>query len=248
MKKYLSILLATLASFASFAQVTTIEQANALAQEGKFSEASQAYEAILANGQESAHLYYNLGYSYYKQGLLGRAIINMERAKRLSPSDPDIQTNLELAYAQTDRMQIVEPFFLETWWQDFKDSLTSDGWAVTFVLTFFLMLCGIAAFLFLNSVPARKAGFFSAIALFFIAAFSLSLSVKKRAEILNSNDAIIMSASVTLSTSPDKNGSQMAVLHEGTHVHILSSLGEWIEVRLKDGNVGWLKATDVERI
>ena len=77
---------------------------------------------------------------------------------------------------------------------------------------------------------------------------SLSISLRKRADILNSNEAIIMVSSATLATSPDKNGTEMAVLHEGTKVIIVDELGEWIEVKLKDGNVGWLLLSNVEKI
>lgn len=72
--------------------------------------------------------------------------------------------------------------------------------------------------------------------------------MQKRSEVLDSEEGIIMASSVTLSTSPDKNGSQMAVLHEGTHVTVIDQLGDWIEVKLVDGNVGWLKVSDVEMI
>ena len=193
-------------------------------------------------------MYYNLGYSYYKQGALGKAILNFERSKRLKPSDADVAANLEQLYSLTDKMQVVEPVIFETWWQNLKNAFGSDGWAVVFIIVFVLMLCGVSAFLFLDSVAARKAGFFSAIALLVVGAFALSVSLQKRSEMLNSSEAIIMSSSVNLLTSPDKNGSQMAVLHEGTPVSIVDELGEWVEVKLRDGNIGWLKLAEIERI
>lgn len=248
MIRFLFALLALLnISAASFA-ATTPEEAEQLARDGKFNEAVDAYEAVLASGYENADVYYNLGYAYFKTGALGKAILNFERSRRLNPSDPDVLANLDLAYSLTDKMQTVEPFVLDKWWQGVKDSFGSDGWAVLFVTLFFLALCGIGCFLFLDSVAARKIGFFSALLLAIAAVFALSVSLQKRSEILNSDEAIIMSSSVTLQTSPDKNGSQMAVLHEGTYVKIIDTLGEWIEVRLKDGNIGWLKANEVEKI
>ena len=214
MIRFLFALLALLnISAASFA-ATTPEEAEQLARDGKFNEAVDAYDAVLASGYETADVYYTL----------------------------------DLAYSLTDKMQTVEPFVLDKWWQGVKDSFGSDGWAVLFVTLFFLALCGIGCFLFLDSVAARKIGFFSALLLAIVAVFALSVSLQKRSEIINSDEAIIMSSSVTLQTSPDKNGSQMAVLHEGTYVKIIDTLGEWIEVRLKDGNIGWLKANEVEKI
>ena len=57
-----------------------------------------------------------------------------------------------------------------------------------------------------------------------------------------------MVSSADLNTSPDKNATRMTVLHEGTYVRIIDTLGDWIEVRLNDGNIGWMKLSDVEKI
>lgn len=229
-------------------QAVGAEQADQLAREGKFAEALQAYELLVAQGEVSAALYYNLGYCYFKQGMLGKSILNFERALRLNPADVDTQENLKMAYSLTDKMDVVEPIAIERWWDSFKNSLSSDGWAWLFVLLFALTITGVALFFFHTSVSMRKTGFFSAIFLFVLALFALSFSMQKRSEVLDSEEGIIMASSVTLSTSPDKNGSQMAVLHEGTHVTVIDQLGDWIEVKLVDGNVGWLKVSDVEMI
>lgn len=230
------------------AATVTPRAADELAQNGQYAAATQAYEAILQRGQEGASIYYNLGYSYFKQGMLGRAILNFERARRLDPGDEDVRENLRQAYSLTDKMLVVEPNVLEQAWRGVRDALSSDGWAWLFVCLFALSMGGLACFLFLSSVGGRKAGFFGGIVCAVLAVASLTLSLQKRAETLRSAEAIIMSSSVNLSTSPDKNGGQMAVLHEGTHVQIVDELGEWIEVKLDDGNVGWLKAGEVERI
>lgn len=218
------------------------------AQNGRFAAAIDSYESILASGEESATLYYNLGYAYYKSGSLGKAILNFERAKRLDPNNADINFNLEQAYSQTDQMQTLEPVFFVRWWNGFKNIMGSDGWAVAFIVLFVVTLLGAAAFLFADGVAMRKSGFFGGIVALLLCVMSLSISLDKRDEILNSREGIIMMASVTMTTSPDKNGSEMAVLHEGTHVSVLSELGEWLQVSLKDGNVGWLKKTEIELI
>ncbi len=219
-----------------------------LAQDGNFAEAIDAYEALLASGQESAELYYNLGYSYFKYGSLGKAILNFERAKRLNPSDPDVAANLEIAYALTDKMEIVQPPITDRIWESIKEAFSSDGWAWMFIICFVLTLTGIGMFLFLDSVTLRKVGFFSAIVFLVVSVTSLCISLSKRSEAINGSEAIIMSSSADLNTSPDKNATRMTVLHEGTYVKIIDTLGDWIEVRLRDGNIGWMRQSDVEVI
>lgn len=226
----------------------SLAKANSYAQNGLNAQAVETYEYIISQGYTNPSVYYNLGYAYYKQGNLGRAILNMERAKRLTPNDPDILYNLEHAYALTDQMQVAEPVFFEAWWDSFKNIFSPNGWAWVFAILFILMLGCIAAFLFANSISLRKVGFFGALVCVLLCVITFSIALNKRGEIIDSTEGIILNSSVTLTTSPDKNGSEMAILHEGTHIEIISILNEWAEVRLKDGNVGWLKVADFEKI
>lgn len=237
MKGYIVAIMLMMMSFGVQAQTDSVKIATI-----------EEMESVLASGQESVQIYYNLGYSYYKEGELAKAILNFERAHRLAPSDEDIIYNLEQAYAMTDKLQEIETVFFVRWWDALCNTMSSDGWAILFVVVFILMLSGVALFLFSDRVSLRKTGFFSALALLVVAIFSLSVSIQQRDKIVNSKDAIIMTPSVTLSTAPDNNGSELVVLHAGTKVYIVSRLGEWCEVRLKDGNVGWIKIEHIEII
>lgn len=237
MKGYIVAIMLMMMSFGVQAQTDSVKIATI-----------EEMESVLASGQESVQIYYNLGYSYYKEGELAKAILNFERAHRLAPSDEDIIYNLEQAYAMTDKLQEIETVFFVRWWDALCNTMSSDGWAILFVVVFILMLSGVALFLFSDRVSLRKTGFFSALALLVVAIFSLSVSIQQRDKIDNSKDAIIMTPSVTLSTAPDNNGSELVVLHAGTKVYIVSRLGEWCEVRLKDGNVGWIKIEHIEII
>jgi hypothetical protein len=38
------------------------------------------------------------------------------------------------------------------------------------------------------------------------------------------------------------------ILHEGTKVSIKSKLGDWNEIEMEDGNVGWMPSKDMEII
>lgn len=237
MKGYIVAIMLMMMSFGVQAQTDSVKIATI-----------EEMESVLASGQESVQIYYNLGYSYYKEGELAKAILNFERAHRLAPSDEDIIYNLEQAYAMTDKLQEIETVFFVRWWDALCNTMSSDGWAILFVVVFILMLSGVALFLFSDRVSLRKTGFFSALTLLVVAIFSLSVSIQQRDRIVNSKDAIIMTPSVTLSTAPDNNGSELVVLHAGTKVYIVSRLGEWCEVRLKDGNVGWIKIEHIEII
>ena len=70
------------------------KSANELYDAGKFAEAAAVYEKI---EPKTAHVYYNLGNAHFREGKLGLAILDYERARRLAPRDPDIVANLKFA-------------------------------------------------------------------------------------------------------------------------------------------------------
>ena len=64
----------------------------------------------------------------------------------------------------------------------------------------------------------------------------------------NHAEAIVFASSVTVKSSPDESGTDLVVLHEGTKVTVKSTLGEWSEVDLEDGNVGWMPSKEIQMI
>ena len=41
---------------------------------------------------------------------------------------------------------------------------------------------------------------------------------------------------------------ELFVIHEGLKVQVIGTLGDWYNVRLADGNEGWIAKTDLEKI
>jgi cytochrome c-type biogenesis protein CcmH/NrfG len=120
MKKYLTLLILTLVLIGVairplWAQETavkmTMQAANQLHEAGQYEDATTAYEHLVNQGVAESTLFYNLGNAYFKQGEVGRAILNYDRAARLNPRDADIQANRELA-----RLQVVDQFSVGKFW------------------------------------------------------------------------------------------------------------------------------------
>src|SRR3989338_3007101 len=68
-------------------------KANQLYRDEKHDKAARLYEEIVV-ATPSFEVYYNLGNAYFKSKQLGKAILNYERARRLSPRDRDVLANL----------------------------------------------------------------------------------------------------------------------------------------------------------
>lgn len=214
-----------------------------------FTTAIQIYEMILRTG-ESADIYYNLGNSYYKVGDIAKAILNYERALILKPANEDIRSNLEIARGKTvDKVTDVPELFFITWLKSITNSMGIQSWAIIAISFFLLFIVSIYFFFFSTKIVARKT-FFS-LALFFLVfcvIANISAAFQRRVR-LNRMNAIIISPSVTIRSTPNDNGTSLFILHEGRKVFIKDdSMKDWKEIQLEDGNVGWVKKNDLEVI
>ena len=72
-------------------------------------------------------------------------------------------------------------------------------------------------------------------------------SVDRKAQ-LNPTEAIVMASAAPVKSSPDEGSKDIFVLHEGTKVRVEGSLGEWREIRIADGNKGWVEVASIEMI
>jgi len=214
-----------------------------------FTTAIQIYEMILRTG-ESADIYYNLGNSYYKIGDIAKAILNYERALILKPANKDIRSNLEIARAKTvDKVTDVPELFFITWLKSITNSMGIQSWAIIAISFFLLFIVSIYFFFFSTKIVARKTFFI--LALFFLV-FCVIANISaafQRMVRLNRMNAIIISPSVTIRSTPNDNGTSLFILHEGRKVFIKDdSMKDWKEIQLEDGNVGWVKKNDLEVI
>ncbi len=217
---------------------------------GDYQRAIALYEQILATQGEAADIYYNLGNSYYKGEQIAKAILHYERALQLAPGDDDIRFNLELARSKTvDKITPLSEVFFITWARNFTNLLSSDAWAKCGIAFFLLFIVAVSAYIFGRKTAVRKVAFF--VGLLFLAiciVANISASYQK-GQRLNHTEAIVMHPTVSVKSTPDKSGTDLFVLHEGCKVEIKdNTMSNWKEIRLPDGNVGWLPAESIEAI
>ena len=217
---------------------------------GNYAEAARLYEQIIAGQGMSAVLYYNLGNSYYKCSELAKAILNYERSLLLNPGDADTRFNLELVKSKTvDRITPLSELFFVTWAKDFANLQSSDAWAKIAVVTFWVFILSLSVYLFNRKPAMRKAAFFTALFLLLASIVTNFASSYQKGVLENRTQAIVMSPSVTVKSTPANSGTDLFVLHEGCKVEIKdNSMRNWKEIRLADGNVGWIPAEAVEVI
>lgn len=209
----------------------------------------ELYESVIQSYGDSYELYYNLGNSYYKTGKIAHAILNYERALLIKPGDSDIRFNLEMARQQTvDKIEPLQEFFLKSWFHSVQNLIGVDSWATVGIFCFVLLICCLVLFFFSKWMRLKKIGFYLGIILFIVVIFANLFAYNQKEELINRNGAIVFTPTVTVKSSPDNSGTDLFVLHEGTKVFIKSTLGEWNEIELEDGNVGWINQKDIQKI
>jgi len=238
-------------SFSAFAQEETndIVRANELYSEGEFLQAAHLYEQIILEKGVAPELYYNLGNAYFKANEIGHSILNYERALRLNPRFENARFNLQLAQTKViDNITEDDTFFVKRWVDNLVNRYTSNQWMYFSWTMFILCLFGFLFFVFGKSRGLRKVSFTLAIVVLIISAFALTFSITRKNQFINHKDAIVMTGIVTIKSSPDRSGTDLFELHEGTKVSIKSNLGNWAEIVIGDGRIGWVEKRQIEQI
>ena len=243
--KGLALLAVLLFSVTAFAQ-SDFDAANAAYAEGRYAEAATLYQSLL-NEQPNAQLYYNLGNAEYKQGELAQAILAYERALRLKPNYKEAKYNLTIAQNRiTDNVR-EQDFFLSSWARAVRNSLSEWTWTVSSIVLFCLALIALLLFLLGREIWLRKTAFHIAwiFLLFSIISGANAFSLHQRDTLRN--EAIITQGIVNAKSSPDRSGTDLFTVHEGTKVTIRETIGEWANVRVGN-NEGWIRLQNLERI
>jgi tetratricopeptide (TPR) repeat protein len=244
---FLSYFLFISVSFANNASL--FSKANEAYKKNQFDTAVVLYDSIVKSGFETPELYFNLGNVYFKKKDIANAILNYERARKLSPGDDDINFNLQLSQTMiTDKINLLPEFFLTRWWRNFTELYSSDTWARFSISFFIAFLVFTILYLFANRMWLKKISFWIGIILLTVCVLSFSSSWYNKQAYQNRTSAIVMNPSVTIKSSPDENGTELFVIHEGTKVWVTDEVGEWLKIKIADGNNGWLKKVDVEPI
>ena len=225
---------------------TPFDDANTAYAEGRYDDAAALYQAVL-NEQPDAQVYYNLGNVRYKQGELAQAILCYERALRLRPNYADAKYNLQFAQSRITDNIPEQDFFVSAWTRAVRNSLSEQVWMWLSVGFFSLMLIALLLFLLGRTPELRKATFHIAwLALLFSVIAGLNAESLHRRDTLRA-EAIITQGIVNAKSAPDRSGTDLFTVHEGTKVTIRETIGEWANIRV-GSNQGWIRLQCLERI
>ena len=223
-------------------------KANERYERGEYAEAAQQYEALIDRGYSDAALYFNLGNAYLEDGDLGRAILNYLRARELSPRDPDIRDNLDLARGMTadgiaaERGPLIESlsYFGHRWG-------TPDELGVGAILLWVASGVSIGALLVWRVFPLRRALRAATTFATVAAAMSLLLVVSMTYANPYDNTGVVTAAAVEILIGPGSQYPEEFTLYSGAQVRVSDYRRGWLRIELPGGELrGWAPSYTIE--
>ena len=212
--------------------------ANQLYDAGQFGEAAAAYEKIEA---KNAPVYFNLGNAWFRQGKLGLALLNYDRARRLSPRDPDILANLKFAEQRLGVDEInASPKAIQRFLHNALASRTAEAWAAYEIAGLWLTVLAVAGWIWL---PKLRTGFLVAalvgVGWFAVTAAALGWQVYADR---TRPPAIVLAPKTAARFAPLPEATVHFQATEGTRVAVLEDRGQWLFIERADGQQGWVRA------
>ncbi|HKK58127.1 MAG TPA: tetratricopeptide repeat protein [Salinivirga sp.] len=228
---------------------TWIDSAEAAYTNQDYSKAADFYQQVLEHGMTSADLHYNLGNAWYKQGALPQAILHYEKALKYNPAHEDARFNLQMANSLiTDRIEPSHVPFYKRWYKQLWQSMPIDSWAVLSIVAFLALIGAILLFVFTRSIALKKTVVPIGLLGLVLMILSLTLGAEARSYLEDTHKAIVFEPTLNVKSSPDNSGTDLFTIHEGLKVEVRQELGEWSEIEIADGRVGWVPNESFKKV
>ncbi len=243
-----AVVFATVAPASAQTAEEAFERGNAAYASGDWVGAAAEYRTVLDYRIADARVHYNLANAEFRLRRLGPAILHYEKAKRLDPSDAEIQSNLRFAQGfRFDRVEVEETFVLVQTLRDLQARLSVDGQA--WILVSLIWLAG-GLMAWGLSRPGRFGpghGWLLATLTTLIVLAGLSwwhtYELFERREL-----AVVMAPAAEIIAGPGPSNPSLLTVHEGLTVVVLDDRGDWVQVSLPNGINGWIATRALGRV
>lgn len=215
------------------------ESANKLYAEGQYEPAINTYSNLVAKGEVSTALYFNLGNACMKDGRLGLAVVYYQRAADLSPRDPDIRANLQLARSRACQGNPPKNSVLRSWTSWFS----LNEWSALASLAWWGWLGLLVA---IETRPqwkprmAKPQRLLMVLVLVTLSGLGLRLYFT-----LAIHSAMIIVKEVPVKYGPLEESRVFYSLQDGAEVIALERQDQWIQIADNQRRTGWVRSDQV---
>jgi tetratricopeptide (TPR) repeat protein len=210
-------------------------------QQTQYQQAIESYQAVLSTGLASGALYYNLGNAYFRTGELGHAILYYEKARRWLPDTPELRHSLDVARSSA---ALPAPPPSPAW-----HALTASvDPSTTLFLGLGLYLIGVCLLGYRlwqeqDAIFAPRAVLPLAVGLL-LAILALGTSWLRTLD----RRGVVVAEQAPLYHRPVDDIARDTTLQEGSVLLLQRRQPGWTEVRLADGQTGWLRTDMLEDV
>ena len=238
---YCAIIYAFLISSAFAQSDAQFAKANQEFAAGRFKEAIDDYEGLVRAGPWSANLFYDLGNAHFRNGNLGRAILNYERALALDPRHPEADANLRIA---RDEARALELTASRT--ERALRFMNLNQHTITAAIAFWIGAFGITALFFAR----RRSGRLLTMSIVSLSIFAVAVGAIVGIDNGNRGRAlaIVTDTGVEARVATADNANRVLTLPPGSEIRILSKRGDWIYAALPNNLRGWISAKSAESV
>jgi len=241
--KRLALILFAIFSINIYADESLFNKANELYSQERYSDAILLYDSIMSIGLESSEIYYNLGNCYYKNQNWANAIWHYEKSLQLDENETTKQ-NLELVNLKIiDRIEPMPQLFYKKWWHSFISLFSTYFWQIITLIIIWIALF----FKLLSQFTIIKKEHFLQF-LYPIAIILLFTTYSSYKENYTKTEVIIFSSTVVVNSAPTNNSTNLFSLHSGSKAEIIDQIGDWINIKIANGNSGWIEQTDCKKL
>ncbi|WP_417443458.1 tetratricopeptide repeat protein [Joostella sp.] len=230
-------------------QESSFQEGNDFYHDGEYQEAIDAYLKAEKGNLHSVALYYNLANSYYKLNEIAPSIYYYEKALLLNPDDEDVKNNLKFAQQMTvDAIEVLPQVGIDKIFGKLINKFSYATWAILAIVFMVLFVLAFLLYYFAN-YHTKKRVFFAISIIFMIASIGSFVFAHSQYGAVNAKDpAIIFAKGTPVMSEPNMGSTEVFLLHEGTKVNVLDTVGEWKKIRLTDGKIGWLPSSEIKII
>jgi len=209
---------------------------------GDYGKTIEIYESLIQVEKiRNPYLHYNLSNAYYRNGELGKAVVNIEKAFLLKPRDADIKHNRRFLH---DKAGIAEPEGFNALSGKLTGFCSLNAATVLFsAAVIFILLAASVRLLGIKKAPKHLMP--ALIFLFVVSGAVFALKV---------NDEIFTVKAVSLSDSavrsgPGINNPEIFSLPRARSVIVKNMSGEWSYIKVFPENFsGWVRSGEIEKI
>ena len=237
--KQLTLILSILFCLKNFANESTFRQANEEYNKGNYSKAITLYDSIISNNLESSELYYNLGNCYYKTQDWANTVWHYEKSLKLNPNNYNAIHNLQLTKIKIkDQIETLPEIFYKKWWGNFTSLTPTKIWQILLIISIWVIL--------FHQLIKRIFDYKNIYLTYLLNILLLILICVTYSSNLqyNKKEAVIFSKSVIVNSAPTVNSTNLFSLNSGTKIEVIDKIGDWINIKIINGNIGWIKESD----